>query len=345
MTGNAASRHEPEARERRRPPLAPDARRLAAIAIGLVFAAAVIAAFVRILPWALDPRIPRGALVPFAESLLVVAVEAAILVGWPVGWSLAIHRFVDKGEARVLASLGEGEVRTLARLAPQGAALACALAVASFALGRTSAAPGHVVGVLLAEGREACAAAAEPVSRPVPFVGSTWLCVPDRAPRLVGRAPLGGIAFSAGDVRVGDDLRRLELDDASLLAGRVHVRVGALVLRGLSPLGEASSLPPWLRALANVTAALAAAFAAGLAVLRRRFHAGRASAVAMGAAGPLAALATLRALERRLPDAITPWAGASFLGVPVAAVLATIAVGLLLAGLAALRPARARTLA
>jgi len=35
-----------------------------------------------------------------ARSLVAVAVEAALLTGWPVGWALATARLVERGEAR-----------------------------------------------------------------------------------------------------------------------------------------------------------------------------------------------------------------------------------------------------
>ena len=34
---------------------------------------------------------------PFARGLAAVALEAALLVGWPVGWALACFRFVESG--------------------------------------------------------------------------------------------------------------------------------------------------------------------------------------------------------------------------------------------------------
>ena len=81
-------------------PLAPSALRGATVAIGLVLVAALVGAAVRLLPWMLDPTIPGALLAPFARSLAAVAVEAAILTGWPVGWAVAAQRLVERGEAR-----------------------------------------------------------------------------------------------------------------------------------------------------------------------------------------------------------------------------------------------------
>jgi hypothetical protein len=259
----------------------------------------------------LDPGIPWSTLAPFAKSLLAVAFEAALLTGWPAGWALATQRLVERGEARVLASLGEPPHRTVVRLLPQAVVFGAVLVASSTVLAREAAAPGRVVNALLTEGRSACASGiargAAPSAKGVPFVSATWLCA-QGTPRLVGRAPIGGVVFTAEDARVSDDLRRIELERArmELPAGdrSVRVRVDALVLRGLSPWARASSLPPIVRAAVVVTSALATAAGAALGILRgRRRRVSGVTAAAIGASGPLAALAMLRALELRVPDA------------------------------------------
>lgn len=328
-------------------PLAPSAMRAAFVASTLVLLAAAVGGAIRVLPWVLDPTIAWGTLAPFAKSLVSVGIEAAVLTGWPVGWAVAAARLVDRGEARVLASLGEPPSRTVLRLAPQGAVFALALALTSLALGRDAAAPGRVVDALLAEGRAACLEAKAPETRGVPFVSATWLCDGGEA-RLVGRSPLGeGVVFTASDARVSDDLRRIDLDDARLAvlapvgAERpgLRVRVRQLTLRGLAPWARASALPPALRALIVTLSAASAALAAVYALLRiRRRRLGAVAAVALGASGPLGALAVLRALEVRVPDAPGPWL-AAFAVVPLAATAAVAAS----AALAALLPAPRRT--
>ncbi|AKU94350.1 hypothetical protein AKJ09_01014 [Labilithrix luteola] len=301
---------------------------------GLVLLAALVGAAVRLLPWALDPTIPWATLAPFAKSLLAVAIEAAILTGWPVGWALAAQRLVERGEARVLASLGESPVRTLARLAPQAMVFVVVLAATSVALGREAAAPGRIVDALLAEGRANCVASeGKPATFSVPFVSATWLCG-GNVPRLVGRAPLGGIVFTAAGARVSDDLRRIDLDDARLalsapgeaktLGLRVHV--ASLTLKGMAPWARASSIPPAVRALVVTASGLAASCAVVFALLKlRRRRVGGVIAVALGSSGPLAALGALRGLELRIPD-VAPGAWLLvFVFVPCAAVLAVFA--------------------
>jgi hypothetical protein len=318
-------------------PIAPVALRGAAVASLLVLLAALVGAAVRLLPWVLDPSIPWSTLAPFARSLLAIAVEAAILTGWPVGWAVAAARLVERGEARVLASIGERPIQTVLRLAPQAALFATMLAFTSVALGRDAAAPGRIVGALLADGRAACAEPGNrvetdtPATHAVPFVAATWLCAPGGA-RLVGRAPIGGIVFTATGAQVSDDLRRIDLEDARLavagstksegnLTFRLHV--GTLTMRGLAPWAQASSIPPWLRAVVVTFSALAAASAAVFVLLElRRRRVGTVAAVAIGAAGPLAALGALRGLELRVPEVASGgWLFALVL-VPIAAISA-----------------------
>src|SRR5262249_14573913 len=70
-------------------------------------------------------------------------------------------------------------------------------------------------------------------------------------------------------------------------------------IHGMAPWGQASTLPSWLRALLlALSGILAAALAARAALVRRFAPRGRLHAIAVGAAGPLAALAVLRLLER-----------------------------------------------
>ena len=312
-------------------PIAPAALRRAAVASGLVLLAALVAASVRLLPWALDPTIPWATLAPFARSLLEVAVEAAILTGWPVGWALATARLVERGEADVLASVGEAPHETVRRLFPQAALFVVLLGVTSGALGRDAAAPGRIVRALLDEGRAACDRdRGTPGTHAVPFVSATWVCHSQPAgPRLVGRAPIGGVIFTANGARVSDDLRRIDLDDARLSVGApgdgagFHAHVTTLTLRGLAPWAQASSTPPFLRALVVTLSGMATASAAVFALLKlRRRRIGSVAAVAIGAAGPLAALGALRGLEIRIPEVASSAWLISFVLVPMAAVAA-----------------------
>jgi hypothetical protein len=266
---------------------------------------------VRLLPWLLDPAVTFRLALPFARGLAALAGEAAILVGWPIGWALATAAFVERGEARALATLGESPLRAVARLAPQAGAFACVLGLVSFLGGREASEPGRVVTDLLERGRETCAevqdADSEATTYSVPFAGVTWLCAPGVAPRLVGRGP-GGLAkamFTAAGARATGDLREIDLDDARVVLGVARVHAGSLRLRGLSPFTHASSVPPSARALAlTVAGALGAGFC--VLVLLRGAVRGRLAAIVVAASGSLTALGAMRAIDR----SGAPWLGA-----------------------------------
>jgi hypothetical protein len=293
----------------------------------------VVAGAVRLLPWLLDPSVPWRVAAPFARSLAAVAIEAALLVGWPVGWALAAVRFVESGEARVLLTLGEGPAATARRLVPQGALFAVTLAAVALVYGSDASAPGRVATELVAQARRSCEQAAAPTTYAIPFTDMTWLCAPGLAPRLVGKAPGGmaGAVVTATGARIAGDFRALDLDDAQvMLAPRaeseLHVHVAALSMHGMVPWAIASTLPAALRAVLLAIAAWASASVALIGVLRgaARSRGGALAAGAIGAVGPLTALGIVRLLERA--DA-RPLA---FTVVPFAAALACAAtIGLL----------------
>ena len=278
------------------------ARTSALVASAAIALVGVMAGTVRLMPWLLDPAVSWRVAAPFARGLAAVAFEAALLVGWPVGWALAACRFVECGEARVLLTLGERPVRTASRLASQGLALAAALAVVALVAGSDASAPGRVATELIAQARVSCARASTPTTYAIPFTDLTWLCAPDRAPRLVGQAPgaMRGAVIAASDARIAGDFRGLDLDDAQLLlAGDppVAVHVAALSMRGMAPWAQASSLPPASRALLLALTAWSVALLAAYVVVRLAVRS-RAAAIVIGAAGPLAALGLLRLLDR-----------------------------------------------
>src|SRR5437879_4852758 len=97
--------------------------------VGGVAVVALLAGSVRVLPWVLDPSVPVPVAVPFAQTLAEAALEAALALGWPIGWALAAQTFVERGESRVFALLGERPRRTVTRLLPHGAAFAGVLAL------------------------------------------------------------------------------------------------------------------------------------------------------------------------------------------------------------------------
>ncbi len=312
-------------------PLTHSARRSALVASGAVAFIGVVAGAVRLLPWLLDPAVPWRVAAPFARGLLAVALESALLVGWPIGWALACSELVESGEARVLQTLGEAPTATVRRLVPSGAALGLVLAAVALVYGSDANAPGRVATELVARGRAACEGATKPTTYSIPFTEMTWLCVPGREPRLVGPAPgaMAGAVLTAKFARFAGDFRGLELDDARVaLAGNppVAVHVATLSIHGMSPWARASTIPPGLRALLLAMSAWSAASIAALGVLQRVVQA-RLAAIFLGGVGPLTALGLLRLLER---------AGApsfAFLALPLAACAASGAAAALLSRL------------
>jgi hypothetical protein len=209
--------------------------------------------------------------------------EAALLVGWPVGWALASFRFTEVGEARVLQTLGEAPHQTVARLAPHGALFAAALAAVALVYGHDATAPGRVATELLSRGRSSCESVRSPATSPVPFTDMTWLCAPGRGPRLVGPGPggLDAVVLTAADARIAGDFRAIELDDARILTPGetpLVVRAGSLEVHGMAPWARASTLAPAVRALVLATAGwlvsmlVAYLVLAGAARTRRRSH-------------------------------------------------------------------------
>ena len=275
------------------------ALRGALIATVVATLAALSAGAVRVLPWVLDPAVTWRVAAPFARGLAVVALETALAVGWPLGWALATLSFVERGEGRVLRLLGERPLRTVARLAGQGVVLTALLCGLSWASARESTEPGRIVGELIAEGQAACANASSPRTYAVPFFGATWLCVPGAIPRLVGQGPgpLGALVFSARDARLSGDLGTIELDDAHVALPQASLHVDSLRLHAAAPWGHGSTVAPLDRAVALGSAVLVCALlTVGLVLLHRTR--GRVATLATGAAGPIAALGMLRALER-----------------------------------------------
>jgi hypothetical protein len=330
-------------------PFAERASRAALIASAAIALAGVVGGAVRVLPWALDPAVPIAVIAPFARGLLALALEAAIFVGWPLGWSLAAFAIVERGEALAIAGLGERPLRTVMRSGSRGVLFAGALAVASIAGGRDANEPGRVINELLAKSRSACANAAAPMTYAVPFANVTWICAPGSSPRLFGHGALSigalhDATFTASNAALAGDLRSIDLEDANVTLHNASLHVGALALRGLPPWARASSLPPSLRAIFLVASSAFAALLAALFVLARSHLSDDASsssrrfrAIAIGIAGPLAALATLRILER------TALHAAWFALVPIASVASTCAVASIAALVSHLNANRVQT--
>ncbi len=301
-------------------PLSPAAFRSASLWCGGLAAAALFAGAVRILPWVLDPSVPMRVALPFARGVAELAVEAALLVGWPLGWALAAHRFAERGEARALMLLGESPEQTMLAQWRSGLPLAAILAFASAMGASDASAPGRMAQDLVSQGRAACANVTKPSTYAIPFIDATWLCAADQPPRLYGTGPgsLHSVVFTAKDARIAGDMRRIELDDARFSFQGADVHVNEVAIHGMSPWTHASNVPPSSRAIVVVLSAALAALVAMHAALTRLAH-GTFATIAVAVAGPLAALGLMRAFERADAPAavyfVTPIVSA---GVPLA---------------------------
>jgi hypothetical protein len=286
------------------------AARYAALAGAFVLGVALVAGGVRLLPLFFAARVPMRLLPVLARAVLGVAFETALFVAPPIGWALAASRLVERGEARALFAIGVRPAGIVVEAWPAAAGLAGAAALAAALWGTEASAPGRAVRELIAEARTACTSSVPPAVVDVPVLAASWVCLAGEPPRLVGAAPAGRAgAFTATSLGVTDDLRAFEATDFDLLVPasdalpevRVHARDASL--RGLAPIGRASNLRPWLRAiLLAASAAMLAAVAGGIALaLAVR---SRAIALALGAVGPLASLLVFSALERAPSPAV-----------------------------------------
>ncbi|MGH7269537.1 MAG: hypothetical protein ACREJ3_03825, partial [Polyangiaceae bacterium] len=295
----------------------------ALVATAVVAFAGLLAGAVRVLPWLLDPSVPWIVAEPFTRGLVAVALEASLLVGWPVGWALGSQRSVEIGEARVLQALGQSPRETVIRLLPQAGFFALALAAVAMVYGEDASAPGRVATELIEHARTSCAAVKAPATYPVPFTSMTWLCAPGREPRLAGAGPgtLSAVELTAEDARIAGDFRSLDLSDARLLlpgsSSLIAVHIGAISVRGMAPWARASTLPAPVRAVILALTGVTVSFFAAFVVLRRTAQS-RLAALVLGAAGPIAALGTLQLLERLgvRPEvfAVIPLAGCTAVG-------------------------------
>jgi hypothetical protein len=303
----------------------PAGRFTLAVAAG-VLAVAALAGSVRVLPLVLAPGVPPRLVPVLGRGVVAVALETALFVAPPVAFALTASRLVDRGEARALFAIGVRPGRLVAAGWPAMLGVALAAGLAAAAWGREAAAPGRVFREMLAEARAACTSELTPAAAEVPLIGVAWVCVEGAGgPRVVG--PAGPGAFTAASIEVSDDLRSFEARDLTLILPAAGEREGSLridarsaSIRGLPPVGRASNLSVAARAALLALSAPLLAAAAAWVVLRASVR-GRTAALAIGAAGPGAALLVFSALERG------PASPAAYLAVPAAGLAALLAAG------------------
>jgi hypothetical protein len=299
--------------------LALPAARLGAVIAAGVLVVCLVAGGIRVLPLLLAPGVPLRLAPVLARGVLGVSLETALFVAPPIAWALATARLVDRGEARALFACGVGPARIVASTWPAALVVALASALAGASWGREASAPGRLARDLLGEARAACSAAAPPAAVEVPLVGLAWVCLAGEAPRLIGAAPFAepqeGAMFSATALVISDDLRGLEARglELSLPGGGPRLHAGEATIHGLTPIGRASNLGVVARALLLGASAVAMAAFASMVMLRGAIRS-RVRALALGTAGPAAALLTFSSLERA-PNAAVLYAAAPLAGI------------------------------
>jgi hypothetical protein len=317
--------------------LALPAARLGGLIAAGVLGVSLLAGAIRVLPLLLASGVPIGLAPVFARGVLGVSLETALFVAPPIAWALATARLVERGEARALFASGVGPARIVASTWPAALAVALAAALAAASWGREASAPGRLVRDLVGEARAACSAAKAPAAIDVPLVGLAWVCLPGEAPRLVGTAPFvaspggaGAPVFSATELIVSDDLRGLTARGLTLALpdsgpdrrDGPRIFVAEAIIHGVTPIGRASNLGVAARALLlAASSVLMAAFAAA-ATLRAAIQS-RVRALAIGAAGPAAALLVFSSLERA-PTTPLFYAAAPLVGLAAMAALAVV---------------------
>jgi hypothetical protein len=276
------------------------AARAAGLAAVAIMGVATLAGLVRVLPWIVAPNVPLRVALPFARALFAVGLETTLLCAPPIGWALAASTLVERGEARALFAIGLSPARVVRATAGFAAAFAALSALAALAWGTEASAPGRLARALVDQSKRSCAGEVAPRTAHVPFVGVTWLCFEDQAPRLTGALPGGGGTFTAADLSISDDLRSLDFSDMRLLLGErggVRVHVDAAHVTGLSPWGRASNLAPAARAVLLSATGACLALLASWFVLSRSIQS-RLWSLLVGGAGPVAALLTMSRLEQ-----------------------------------------------
>lgn len=295
--------------------LAFPAARLAFMCTAGVVAVGLFAGAVRLSPLFLGQGLPLRVLGPLARAALAVSLETGLFVAPSLAWALAGAALLDRGEARALFAVGVRPARLALTAWPSLLLLAILAAFASLTWGTEAAAPGRLARALLTDVRSACAAAvtdqggpsAPPVAYDVPSLGLSWVCFPGEEPRLIGPAPfgVGPAVLSARDVTLSDDLRSIELRDASLafsphgsgaLAG-AQIHVGQAFIAGIAPLGRASNLSVAARTTLMACSSALFASLAALVILHLGVRS-RGLAAAIGVSGPASALMLFSTLER-----------------------------------------------
>ena len=305
-------------------PLARHCLKTIAVAVASVLLLALGAAAVRLLPWLLSPEVPLAVALPFAKALFGAALEAAFLVGAPVGAGLGAALLLERGEARALFCQGASPMRLVAQTIPLLVAMAVGAGAGTLTW-QGSDRPGHFARALVERARGGCETG-DSRSISVPIVGVTWLCFANSAPRITGPVPEsdGRAWFSAARISVTDDFTAFRAQDVFVSTPRhpsgfgfnLHVRVARV--SGLPAWGGASALGGLERALVVALSVFLLSMSAAGVVLRL----GWSNRALAGGLSGLGGVLSLRALHAHRPELDFALAFFEVLGVGLAVLLA-----------------------
>jgi hypothetical protein len=184
--------------------------------------------------------------------------------------------------------------------------------------------PGRMARSALASARERCLEDPGTPGAPIPLLGATWICQKSQLPRLVGTLPGSRLRgwFSAGGVRVSDDLLTVDLDDVRLgvrptgQIPKLQLRTLHASVHGVRAVFRPARLGAWSRAVLTVgTGFLLAGLAAQWIVANRRMR--RRTAWAL--CGPAAVIASVALFLVDISQTHGPYA---YLWVPLAGLVA-----------------------
>jgi hypothetical protein len=274
--------------------------RASLLALGLTLLLTALAGFQRIWSQISAANAPLELVLPFTRPLAASAVETAFLLGVPVGLTAAAFRSLGASGG---APFRQGLRAFLRPAFPVALALSAVSVVAGFAIDPGTSRPGELARDLIERARLGCLDANPPREIEVPLVKVRWRCGP-LAPRVSGKAPIGRSAeFSASELRLNDDLTRLELTDLALEAGsapKLRLWTQRATIAGLRPWGRPQSAPALARGVVLAGCALAAALLAVMVVLTLGVRS-RVEPWLTALSVAIALWATLSALDRRSP--------------------------------------------
>jgi hypothetical protein len=238
-----------------------------AVALLVALQLAVLAGLHRIWSQFSAANAPLGLLWPFARPLAAAAVETAFLLGIPVGLGAAAFHHLSRADGAPWLRVGTVFGRS-------ALPVIIGLSVVSVGVALTvdpgTSHPGELAGELVEQARRGCSSPDAPKEIEVPLVKVRWQCS-GGLPRVVGTAPIGRAAsFSASEIRLNEDLTRIQLRDLRLEAGatpRLRVQAGAATIAGLHPWGRPQKMPPLARGGLLGVCTLLAALLVALVVL------------------------------------------------------------------------------